>query len=483
MKRLLPIILMLFALAADAQYDSTRIEEHFRKVDHILNILREFRIVIYAQPEWQRADTAGLSTVHGGNFPAAANNRIIIRRGRFKLFWQHETVNKHGDTIKVGEFNFQYDATEKGFNAFKDFYGRIIDPWTGWFSIQGGITVRPFGWESPASPMTYESPEFSRMNQTIMPNECELGETFIVESPRTFKPVYLRFDAAVVNGTGIGNTGTGQSAINTGAYQSAKDFEARILLGKAFKINSDTRIKLNASASYYYGNVLQTTNNVFEVVKTGAGVDSFANVTAGTPDTAGKGHTDYHREYYGAHLEVDFDYKIAPGASATSALRGEFITGQQPGQAGSSTVPLGASTGLPSADLYIRNFRGYMVTFTQGFHFKAGKQEMHADLTFKVDNYTPNTAVNGTEINTHDKFSTTDIAYTTYSGGFTFTPVPYFKLMLWYDHPVNESTGIAGWGADYKKDDVFTLRTQFMIDSWWFDKKKTTNDNLISRSY
>ena len=80
MKKLLPILLVLFALAGKAQNyasDSTRIEEHFRKTDHILNILREFRIVIYVQPEWQRADTAGVSSVQGGNFPGAANNRIL----------------------------------------------------------------------------------------------------------------------------------------------------------------------------------------------------------------------------------------------------------------------------------------------------------------------------------------------------------------------------------------------------------------------
>jgi len=474
MKKLLPILMMCMALAGKAQNyasDSAR-------------ILREFRIQAYIQPEWQRADTAGAAGVQGGNFPAAANNRFIIRRGRLKLSWQHEIVNSHGDSIKVGEFAFQFDATEKGFNALKDFYGRIIDPWTGWFSLQAGITVRPFGWESPASPATYESPEFARMNQTIMPNECELGETFIIESPRTFKPVYLRFDAGVVNGEGIGNTGTGQSSVSTGAYQSAKDFVGRLMIGKVFKLNADTKISLMASGSYYYGSVLQTTNNVYEVVKNiETGLDTFKNITAGTADTAGKGKTDYHREYYGAHLQVNFDYKIAANASATTAIRGELITGQQPGQASSSTVPLGAGTSAPVADLYIRKFSGYMVTFTQGFHFKAGKQAMHADLTFKVDNYTPNTAVKGTEITKGAGFSTTDIAYTTYSGGFTLTPVPYFKLMLWYDHVTNEGTGIPGWSTSYTKADVLTLRTQFSLDSWWFDKKSTANENLISRTY
>jgi hypothetical protein len=107
---------------------------------------------------------------------------------------------------------------------------------------------------------------------------------------------------------------------------------------------------------------------------------------------------------------------------------------------------------------------------------------MHADATFRMDYYDPNTQISGTALNTGAGFSTTDISYTTISGGITFTPVPYFKLMLWYDHPINESSGITGWTADYKKDNVFTLRTQFAIDTWWFDKK-SSNSNLISRSY
>jgi hypothetical protein len=183
-------------------------------------------------------------------------------------------------------------------------------------------------------------------------------------------------------------------------------------------------------------------------------------------------------------LQIDFDYKMGGNASATSALRGEFITGQQPGQSGSSGVPLGAGTAAPSnVDLYIRNFQGYIVTFTQGFHYKAGKQQMHTDLTFKVDNYTPNTAVSGLAISSGAHFNSTDVPYTTISGGITFTPVPYFKLMLWYDHVTNTSTGVTGYTTSNTNADVFTLRTQFMIDSWWFDKKSTSNNNLISRGY
>ena len=349
MKKLLPVLFLICSLAGRAQNyatDSARIEEHFRRTDHILNILREFRFQAYAQVEWQHADTAGVASVQGGNFPGAANNRFIVRRGRFKLSWQHETVTKKGDTIKVGEFAFQYDATEKGFNAVKDFYGKIIDPWTGWIGIQGGIFLRPFGYETPAAPATHESPEFSRVNQTVMPNECELGEALVIESPRKFKPVYLRVDAAVVNGEGIGNTGANQASINTGSYQSAKDFIGRVIVGKIFDLGNGTKIGFNVSGSYYNGRVLQTTNNVFEVTDV-AGVTAMRNVTTGTIDTAGKLHTYYKREYYGAHAQVNFDYKMGGRCSGTTMLRAEYIGGQQPGQSNSSAVPLGAGTAVP----------------------------------------------------------------------------------------------------------------------------------------
>jgi hypothetical protein len=510
MKKLLPAIaLILVALTASAQNyaaDSARIEQHFKKADQILNVLRDFRFDAYAQVEWQRADTAGISSVQGGNFPVAANNRFLVRRGRFRLTWQHEIVNKCGDSIKVGEFMFQMDATEKGFNSVKDFYGRIADPWTGWFSFEGGIFRRAFGYEAPIVNSTSESPEQARVIQLLMPQESELGATAIIESPRTFKPVYFRVDAAVVNGTGIGSTGAGQSGINTGTYQSAKDFIGRIFIGRIWIVSSDLQISVNASGSVYNGRVLQTTNNVYEVVKNSAGEDIFKNVTAGTADTAGKYHTYYARDYYGGHLQLNLDYKIAGKASATTMLRGEYISGTEPGTSGSSAVPLGTGTGVPTTttttyvetptggtvpvtlttngvDLYIRKFNGIIATITQSFHNQMGKQTINQDLVFKFDSYNPNTQVTAKGLTKANNFGTTDLTYNTFSFGYTISPLPYFKLMLWYDHVVNESSCLAGFTSDYKKDDVFTLRTQFTIDTWWFNKRGLNNDNQIVRQY
>ena len=261
---------------------------------------------------------------------------------------------------------FQMDATEKGFNAVKDFYGRIVDPWTGWVSLEGGIFRRPFGYEEPIVNATAESPEQARAWQLLMPQEGELGEELIIESPRTFKPVYLRLDAALINGTGIGSTGAGQSGINTGAYASAKDFIGRIIVGKTIVVNSGFKISLNASGSYYNGRVLQTTNNVYEVVKNSQNLEIFKNITTGTSDTAGKGKTYYARDYYGAHLQLNLDYKISGKFSATTMLRGEFITGTEPGTLSSTSVPLGAGTALPttSTTTYVTGSNGTLVPIT-----------------------------------------------------------------------------------------------------------------------
>ena len=221
-KFLLSLVLgSIYILQTQAQNSDSIILARLNRIDHVLNILHEFRIQVYIQPEWTKADTAGITSFAGGNFPTNADNRFLLRRGRFKLSWQHETVNKKGDSIKVGEFAFQFDASEKGFNLVKDFYGRIIDPWTGWVSLQGGIFLRPFGYECPAPPATHESPEFSRVTQTITPNEDELGEALIVESPRNFKPLYLRFDASMVNGEGIGLGQTGTLSESQRLYRTS----------------------------------------------------------------------------------------------------------------------------------------------------------------------------------------------------------------------------------------------------------------------
>ena len=192
-----------------------------KRLSRLLTILNEFSFDAYIQPEWQITDTAGsgagsvkgITGVQGGQFPTAANNRFLLRRSRFRLGYEH----RNAKDLKVVEFYFQFDASVTGFTA-KEIYGRIIDPWTGWFGIQGGITKRPFGYETPAPSQYIESPEVARVNQTIFPNDYELGEAIVIESPSKFTKFYFRADATLVNGQGVG------VGSETGTYQSKKDF-------------------------------------------------------------------------------------------------------------------------------------------------------------------------------------------------------------------------------------------------------------------
>jgi len=451
-----------------------------KKLGRAMNILSEFRIQAYIQPEWQRTDTAGGGTgsvpkiagVQGGQFPATANNRFIVRRGRFKLSYEH----KNAKDLKIMEFAFQFDATEKGFNAIKDAYGKIIDPWTGWFGLQGGIFLRPFGNESPAPPAFYESPEFSRVNQTVMPNECELGEAIVIESPGKFRKFYFRADATLVNGEGVGQ------GSQTGTYMSSKDFIGRVKLGKAWDLNGGSKVQhgltigINGTASYYGGRVLQTNPGVYEVID-----GSFQNITTTHADSVNNLYrAHYKRQYYGAHLEVKADYY-----GGTSTLRGEFIGGVQPGSSSSSSVPLGTGNGVPGVDLYIRDFRGAMFYAVQSFkqRVKDG-HTMYHDLTVKFDFYNPNTAVKQSQMTTGEHFNGTDVEYSTLGLGYSFVPYNWFKLMIWYDYVINANTGInsipvGNFTSNYGKDNVLTIRTQFYIDTKWFGSASKYTDNLM----
>lgn len=108
---------------------------------------------------------------------------------------------------------------------------------------------------------------------------------------------------------------------------------------------------------------------------------------------------------------------------------------------------------------------------------------MYHDLTFKFDFYNPNTSVKQIDLTTSNHFNATDVEYSTFGFGYSFIPYNWFKLMIWYDHVVNASTGITGFRSDYGKDDVLTIRTQFYIDTKWFGSKSKYTDNLMQKQY
>ena len=495
MRKTLPIVLMclMVSLGAQAQFDGFRFHDDLtvlppdsvaKQMSRVMKILSEFRFQAYTQTEWQRADTSGRSSsaplgidgvgsFQGGTFPAAANNRFLERRTRFKISFEH--TNRKD--LKIFEFAFQLECFNytNGQSApaplIKEFYGRIIDPWTGWVSFQGGIFNRPFGYETPSNPAFAESPEFARVNQTMLPNEAELGMGLIVESPAKFEKVYFRADAFAVNGVGIG---VGEQS---GAYQRRKDFIARVKVGKMWNVRGETKLGINGSLSYYNGGVLQTSDYAYVLQPNAQGQMVYVNIAH--PD--GVLLHSYTREYFGAHLEVKADYHLG-----TTTLRGESMAGVQPGGQQTSLAPTGSELNYPPAayDLYIRHFAGGSVLLSQAFKQRVGHHLIMHEITVKYDVYDPQTQLSGQQLNINIyAFPITDIKYTTLGVGYSIAPYNWFKLMIWYDWVTNEATNIPGYYGDFKKDNVLTIRTQFYIDSWWFNPKSKYRDNLMLKKY
>ena len=130
-----------------------------------LELLKRLKITGYIQAQWQLADTAGSVTpFSGGAFPSTSNNRYMVRRGRIKFTYDNE----------FSTYVLQLDATEKGV-ALKDAYVAIRDPWKQFVTLTAGVFDRPFGYEISYSSSARETPERSRVFQTLFPGERDLG--------------------------------------------------------------------------------------------------------------------------------------------------------------------------------------------------------------------------------------------------------------------------------------------------------------------
>lgn len=436
------VLLSFIGTTASAQLSADSVNRRVDKLEKVLNVLREFRVSSYIQPQFQRTDTNGAYSFNGGDFPTHAQNRFILRRARLKVQFDH-ILPKKG--FKIIETAFQFDITEKGFTV-RDLYGRVIDPWTGWIGIQGGIFNRPFGYEVGYSSGFRETPERGRMSQVLFNNERDLGMALVIESPITFKPFYIRFDAAMVNGTGPFDK----------EMDNRKDFIGSLKASKTF--GTRTKFTVAGGVSYYNGAIIQSTPNTYSMEQATDGRYFYNQIT----DTTGIGRKYWKREYYGADIQLTADYKIG-----TTIIRGEFIAGTNPGIATGNQPPSALGQ-----DLYMRQFNGAYFYLIQTFKQKLKNQTIYHDLVFKYDWYDPNTHMAGKQLSSADtREGKADVKYSTYSFNYIFRPYEWFKLMLSYEIVQNELTDLKDYQTD-RRDNVFTLRTQFAFDTNWFVKKK-----------
>ena len=404
--------------------DEDTVGQAIRKLQSDVSVLKRVKFSGYVQPQLQFIDSAGAPSFEGGDFPSGVNKRFRVRRAEFK------TMYDNGKTQIVANI----DITQSGVNI-KDAYGRFTEQKWQAFSVTAGIFNRPFGWECPTSGSIIESPDRSRIVQTLFPGERDLGMQLTFQMPVASKLHPLKIEAGMFNGNGNSSTQD---------YDFQKDFIGHITWISASKSEN---INYGIGASFYSGGIVNSNKFVYHEI----GTLSNGNIgwIPGDSASTNKGIISV-RQYIG--VDAQFSINWLPGITT---IRGEFITGQQPGSSSSTKSP-DKETATPAAnDTYVRQLSGGNAYFLQNIWTTKWQ------VLVKYDWYDPNTAVSGTEIGkSGSRLTKADIKYTTIGLGLIYHWDNNVKIVAYYDMVTNESTSLSGYTKDIL-DNVFTLRLQY----------------------
>jgi phosphate-selective porin len=403
------------------------LDQRVTLVEDALVSSKKLKISGYVQTQWQSAQLDSLQStpsdlkVGGGlsdiekRDKATEINRFGVRRGRVKF--TYEDFGCQGV--------LQLDLTEKGLGV-KDAYLNVMDPWLNYFSIKSGVFDRPFGYEITYSSSRRESPERSRIFQTLFPDERDFGTMLAIQAPKTSPWTVLRFEAGLFAGNGI-NTDN----------DSKKDF-----IGHLTYTNSTPKMKYAIGASYYNGSIAQLNKNIYKIE------DGKFVTKAGDSTGFSK------REYIG--VEGQFSYSSLAGLTS---IRAEYLFGMQPGSSASSGSPsskgqfVGAGTAI--GDTYIRSFQGGYVNLVQDI------ADTKHSIVVKYDWYDPNTKITGDKVGVAgSKTGKADMAYSTLGFGYLYRMNTNVRIMAYYDMVSNEATKVKGFFSDVN-DNLVTVRVQY----------------------
>lgn len=450
-------------------------------------------------PDSVGGTTNTFATFSGGNFVNRfTHQRFTIRRGRLNFTYYRS--NNHA--------RFAFDITERGI-TIKDVYFQYIEPWIETIYLKGGMFNRNFGQEINLSSSLRESPERSRVVQTLFPNERDVGFELGLQSNKDILS-NIDFSVAMVNGN--------STNFETNNF---KDVISRI----GFKHKKEER-SFKLGFSYYNGyinhiyepvdTIASNTNTKFYIYKfqdkiedtTGRTTKGFV-VDMEATKASGRTGNKVLRRYYGLDGEIKFK---SPLGKLT--VRAEYIWGIQPAAVNfrdveqayiiysgmNSFSPSGPVLGIawPMYDqpqpynpaiasptnkfhhTFIRNFEGGHIYFIQNI------LETEHQIVFKYDWYDPNTKVTGKDIiydealyfsdPTYIKpyLSPADIKFETYSIGLNIAINENLKASVFYEYVVNEKAKIKPYIGDIRlgrmpspgyehdiKDDVLTIRFQY----------------------
>jgi hypothetical protein len=391
------------------------INESMAEMRTLLNALSLIKVSGYIQSQYQVAQGDGIGSYAGGNFPTGVHSRFQVRRGRLKVNY----------ATPLSQYVLQIDVTQNGV-GIKDAYLSFKEPWLKSFTATAGVFDRPFGFEISHSSSSRETPERSRLFQTLFPGERDLGVK-LEYAPETGELSFLNVKAGFFNGTG--------STANEN--DNNKDFIGRAGVSLPF---TEQNFAIDAGVSTYLGSVRSASKYIYTMSGGKFDVDS-ASTNVGRY---------YNRAYYGGDVELYYDLPVIGGM----ALRGEYILGDQPGTQTANTAYVG------SGSLYQRKFAGFYLTYLQNI----GLQHQ---FVVKYDEFDPNTDVQGSDIGAAGKrLDIGDIKYSTLGFGWIYHWDANVKITLYYDMVKNETVNASATGAltAFKKDindDVLTCRIQY----------------------
>ena len=429
MRRLyIVLLLVLFSIPAQSQVMLNDLMDTTSALNKgFMSMYQKFhwmRLSAYMQPQWQLAEDEGIRTFAGPDFVSGVNSRFVLRRARMRADYMRLT--DAGDPIV--QIAFQFDVNERGF-SIRDVWGRVFENKWNVLSLTGGMFARPFGYEVNLSSSDRESPERGRASQTLMKSERDLGAMITAEPRHSRHFNWMRADLALVNGQGIAGTGD---------FDNHKDLIGRFNV-KPQAINHSKWL-LSGGASFFQGGIVSQAPVYYKV----------DGATIVRDSAAGNNGLLAPRRYYG----VDAQLKI-PNKKGQTELRAEYLRGDQTGTLSSTESPASYPqvSGAPGP-LTTRPFDAAY------FYLLQHLGSTHHQAIVKLDWYDPNRSVSGEAVKSSTGHTAADVKYTTLGGGYLWYVNQNVKLTLYYDHPISESTSLAGYSEDLK-DDVFTVRLQF----------------------
>ena len=409
MKIKFPLIVLFFFCPTSTLLKA---QETKKTLEGTAKALQKFNVSGYIQAQYQYGgkDADGVNVGNDINAWEKENedgfSRFGIRRGRIKLTYTDSLV----------EGVFQPDITERGISV-KDVYLSIKDPFWGTNALKAGIFNCPFGNEVGYSSARRESPERSRIIQSLFPDGRDAGAMLTLQAAKNSPWNILKLEAGIFAGNGI-----------RPEIDSKMDFIGHL---SAKKIVGNMEISGGISA--YLGGVFQGNDTVYVMKNNEWEIDS---------NTGNKGNFA-KRRYIGADLQ----YSITTVAGLTQ-FRGEYILGEHPG-----TVDEAYDfklTALPTNKTFMRNISGGYVIVTQELG------ALPFTLVAKYDWYNPNTNVSGNNIK-----GAGEIMKSTIGLGAFWRINNALRLTAYYEFVKNEtSENLNGYEKDCK-DNVFTFRLQY----------------------